>query len=67
MHKRTTPESVTVNRETGEVFATRKEAKDKYGVAYYRKLLRDNIIYFTNYIANDELQENRPEGTTIND
>lgn len=58
--------SLTVNRETGETFVTRKEAKDKYGVAYYRKLLRDNILYFTNYIADDELQKNRPESTKIN-
>lgn len=50
--------SLTVNRETGETFVTRKEAKDKYGVAYYRKLLRDNILYFTNYIAYDELPKN---------
>ena len=59
-------ESLTVNRETGETFVTRKEAKDKYGNHYYRKLLRDNILYFTNYIADDELQKNRPESTEIN-
>ena len=67
MQKRAIPQGVTVNRETGERFTSRAEAKKRYGNHYYRKLLRDNILYFTNYIADDELQENRPESTTIND
>lgn len=58
--------SLTVNRETGETFKTRKEAKKRYGNHYYRKLLRDNILYFTNYIAYDELQKNRPQSTETN-
>ena len=49
---------MTINKITGETFKTRKEAKEYYGSAYYNKLVKDKIIYFTNYIANNELPKN---------
>ena len=44
----------------GKWFENRKQAKDYYGVTYFRKLLHNKEIIFTNknYIANDELHSN---------
>ena len=44
----------------GKWFKNRKQAKDYYGVTYFRKLLHNKEIIFTNknYIANDELHSN---------
>ena len=39
-------------------FDNRKQAKDHYGVACFRKLLHLKEIIFTNSIANDELHSN---------
>lgn len=41
-------------------FGNRKQAKDHYGVNYFRRLLNKKEIIFTNtnYIANDELFSN---------
>ena len=41
-------------------FDNRKQAKDHYGTAYFRKLLNIKEIIFTNSndIANDELHNN---------
>ena len=39
-------------------FDNRKQAKDYYGIAYFRRLLHLKDIIFTNYIANDELFSN---------
>lgn len=39
-------------------FDNRKQAKDHYGIACFRKLLNLKEIIFTNSIANDELHSN---------
>jgi len=41
-------------------FQNRKQAKDYYGVSYFRKLLHNKEIIYTdsNNIANDELHSN---------
>ena len=50
-------------------FDNRKQAKDYYGVAYFRKLLHNKEIIFTNtnYIANDELYSNTKVDNDIPD
>ena len=49
---------------TGLVFKNQKDAKVYFGNHKYRRLVRDNNIYFTNYykpVANDRLQTNHRE------
>ena len=50
-------------------FDNRKQAKDYYGVAYFRKLLHNKEIVFTetNNIANDELHSNPKINSHVQD
>lgn len=55
-----------VHRPTQTSFNTQKEAKNYFGNHRYRRLVRENKIYFTNYnepVANDGtiIQENHRE------
>jgi len=48
-----------IHKETGKTFKNRKEAKNFYGASFFNKLLKDNKLIFTNYIAfNEELHNN---------
>jgi len=49
-------------------FDNRKQAKDHYGTAYFRKLLNKREIIFTdNNIANDELHSNHQINKSVSD
>ena len=49
-------------------FDNRKQAKDHYGTAYFRKLLNKREIIFTdNNIANDELHSNTKINKSVSD